>query len=87
VASAFLIAAATVRVKAQASGPALSDLALAVRTAATGFTTPIGIAFIDANEWFVIEKNTGQVQLVVDGTVQSTVLDLAVNNFSERGLS
>jgi glucose/arabinose dehydrogenase len=86
VASVFLIAAATARVKAQASGPALSDPALAVRTAATGFTTPIGIAFIDANEWFVIEKHTGQVQLVVDGTVQSTVLDLAVNNFSERGL-
>jgi glucose/arabinose dehydrogenase len=35
---------------------------------------------------FVIEKNTGQVKLVVDGTVTATVLDLAVNFASERGL-
>jgi aldose sugar dehydrogenase len=82
----LLIAAETASVRAQESGPALTDPALAVRTAANGFTTPIGIAFLDANNWFVIEKDTGQVHLVVDGTVQSTVLDLAVNKFSERGL-
>jgi hypothetical protein len=35
---------------------------------------------------FVIEKNTGRVQRVVGGVVQSTVLDLAVNSASERGL-
>ena len=34
----------------------------------------------------VLEKNTGRVQRVVDGAVHSTVLDLAVNNGSERGL-
>jgi glucose/arabinose dehydrogenase len=33
----------------------------------------------------VLEKNTGKVQRVTGGTVQ-TVLDLAVNNASERGL-
>jgi glucose/arabinose dehydrogenase len=59
---------------------------LTVSTVASGFTTPIGIAFLGANEWFVIEKQTGQVHRVVDGVVQSTVLDLAVNNASERGL-
>ena len=37
-------------------------------------------------EMFVIEKSTGQVKLVVDGTVTATVLDLAVNFASERGL-
>ena len=37
-------------------------------------------------EMFVIEKTTGQVKLVVDGTVTATVLDLAVNFASERGL-
>ena len=35
---------------------------------------------------FVIEKTTGQVKLVVDGVVTATVLDLAVNSASERGL-
>jgi glucose/arabinose dehydrogenase len=33
-----------------------------------------------------VEKNTGQVQHVVDGAVEGTVLDLAVNFASERGL-
>src|ERR687892_1719537 len=34
----------------------------------------------------VLEKNTGQVKRVVNGAVQATVLDLAVNFGSERGL-
>ena len=38
------------------------------------------------SEMFVIEKSTGQVKLVVDGAVTATVLDLAVNSASERGL-
>lgn len=37
-------------------------------------------------EMFVIEKMTGQVKRVVDGVVTTTVLDLAVNFASERGL-
>jgi glucose/arabinose dehydrogenase len=38
------------------------------------------------SEMFVLEKSTGQVKLVVNGVVTSTVLDLAVNFASERGL-
>ena len=34
----------------------------------------------------VLEKDTGKVQRVVDGAVTGTVLDLAVNSASERGL-
>jgi glucose/arabinose dehydrogenase len=34
----------------------------------------------------VLEKATGQVKRVVNGVVQGTVLDLAVNSGSERGL-
>ena len=44
------------------------------------------MAFIGTDDMLVLEKNTGQVQRVVDGVVQSTVLDLAVNFASERGL-
>lgn len=56
---------------------------------ASGLTTPIAIAFlspVEANRFFVIEKNTGRVKLVENGAVVATVLDLPVNNASERGL-
>jgi glucose/arabinose dehydrogenase len=67
--------------------PVVLDPNLTVRTVASGLTTPIGVAFLGANDFLVLEKNTGQVKRVVNGTVQSTpVLDLAVNFGSERGL-
>jgi glucose/arabinose dehydrogenase len=59
---------------------------LGVRTVISGLFTPISIAFIGPGDMLVLEKNTGKVQRVVDGIVQSTVLDLAVNFGSERGL-
>jgi aldose sugar dehydrogenase len=82
----YLLGGGIGRLNAQASGPALVDSNLRVSAAVAGLTTPIGIAFLGANDWFVIEKNTGEVKRVVDGAVESTVLDLAVNNTSERGL-
>lgn len=66
--------------------PELVDRNLAVRTAVDGLVTPIGLAFLGEGDMLVIEKNTGQVKRVVDGSVVATVLDLAVNNASERGL-
>jgi glucose/arabinose dehydrogenase len=59
---------------------------LAVRTAATGLDQPVQVAFLGFNDMLVNEKATGQVKRVVNGVVQSTVLDLAVNSASERGL-
>jgi glucose/arabinose dehydrogenase len=44
------------------------------------------MAFLASNDFLVLEKNTGKVQRVVSGAIQSTVLDLAVNAASERGL-
>ncbi len=73
-------------VGAQDTGPALLDPALGVRTVVEGMTTPIGLAFLNETEMFVIEKNTGQVKHVVNGQVQGIPLDLAVNSASERGL-
>ncbi|MHB0972171.1 MAG: PQQ-dependent sugar dehydrogenase [Thermoanaerobaculia bacterium] len=66
--------------------PAMLHPRLGVRTVASGLVTPTTFAFIGPNEMLVLEKNSGQVKHVVDGVVQSTVLDLAVNNGSERGL-
>jgi aldose sugar dehydrogenase len=64
----------------------VSDPNLAVRTAVSGLTQPIGIAFLDHNDFFVTEKATGQVKRVVNCAVNATVLDLPVNSASERGL-
>jgi glucose/arabinose dehydrogenase len=69
-----------------AAAPSVVDPNLAVRTAASGLDQPISIAFLGPNDMFVLEKATGKVQHVVNGVVQSTVLDLAVNSASERGL-
>ena len=68
------------------AAPSVLDRNLAVRTAASGLVTPISIAFLGPNDVLVLEKDTGKVQRVANGAVQSTVLDLAVNRASERGL-
>jgi glucose/arabinose dehydrogenase len=68
------------------AAPTVVDPNLAVRTAASGLDQPISMAFIGPNDMLVLEKATGKVQRVVNGVVQSTVLDLPVNSASERGL-
>jgi glucose/arabinose dehydrogenase len=59
---------------------------LTVSTVLTGLNQPTSLAFIGANDFFILEKPTGKVLRVLNGTLQGTVLDLAVNNASERGL-
>jgi glucose/arabinose dehydrogenase len=71
---------------AQVSGPVMLVPNLAVRTVVAGLVTPTSLAFLGPGDLLVVEKNTGRVQRVVGGAVQSTVLDLPVNFGSERGL-
>jgi glucose/arabinose dehydrogenase len=71
---------------AQADGPTVVDRKLAVRMVAGGLVAPTTMAFIGADNLLVLEKATGRVQRVVGGALHSTVLDLAVNSGSERGL-
>src|SRR5688572_3800165 len=66
--------------------PVMLDPDLSVRQTVGDLVTPIGMAFLDTNDFLVLEKNTGKVQRIVDGELDSTVLDLAVNFGSERGL-
>ena len=73
-------------VNAPANGPSMLDPNLTVKTVVTGLSQPTSMAFIGNNDFFVLEKNTGKVQRVTNGAVQSTVLDLIVNSASERGL-
>src|SRR5215218_7954494 len=68
------------------AGPTLLVPNLALRTVVDGLEVPTSIAFLGRNDLLVLEKNSGMVKRVVNGVVQSTVLDLAVNFGSERGL-
>lgn len=71
---------------AQTETPEMLHPRLGVRPVITGLNLPTTMAFLGLNEFLVLEKNTGTVQYVVDGEIHHTALDLAVNNFSERGL-
>ncbi|HEX6292057.1 MAG TPA: PQQ-dependent sugar dehydrogenase [Herpetosiphonaceae bacterium] len=71
---------------AQTSGPQMLHPLLGVRLVSTGLVTPTSMAFLGDQDMLVIEKNTGRVQRVVAGVIHATVLDLAVNFGSERGL-
>jgi aldose sugar dehydrogenase len=73
-------------VQAQATGPSMLHPNLAVRPVVSDLITPISMAFLSANDILVLEKNTGKVKRVVNGVVNNTALDLAVNFASERGL-
>ena len=73
-------------INSPASGPSLTDSNLSVRTVVTGLSQPTSMAFIGNNDFFIFEKNTGKVQRVINGIIQSPPpLDLAVNSGSERG--
>ena len=72
--------------RSQVGGPEMLHPRLRVRTVVGGFVTPIGLAFLGPRDMLVLEKQTGQVVRVQNGAVTGTVLDLAVNNASERGL-
>ena len=84
--AAILAALAASQGQAQAPLPTLVDPNLAVREASPHLSLPIGIAFIGSSDMLVLEKDSGKVQRVTGGALAGTVLDLAVNSASERGL-
>jgi aldose sugar dehydrogenase len=69
----------------QANGPEVMDRNLVVRTVVDGLVTPTTMAFLEPDDFLILEKNTGRVQRIQNGQLTSTVLDLAVNFASERG--
>ncbi len=68
------------------AGPSMTAPGLGVRTVVTRLSQPTGLAFIGADDFLVLEKDTGRVLRVKDGVSRGPVLDLAVNSASERGL-
>jgi glucose/arabinose dehydrogenase len=81
-----LLFSGAIAVTAQNTSPTMLHENLSVRALVTGLTQPTTIAFIGENDLLVLEKRSGKVQRVVNGAIDSTVLDLAVNSGSERGL-
>ena len=82
----FAIVNATTSVVQAQSTPSLVDSNLRVRAVVQNLNQPTSAAFLSHNELLVLEKATGQVKRVMNGVVLGTVLDLAVNSGSERGL-
>jgi glucose/arabinose dehydrogenase len=70
---------------AQSTAPSVVDPNLIVSPVVSGLSQPITMAFIGDGDFLVLEKGSGQVKRVTDGSA-ATVLDLAVNSASERGL-
>ena len=66
--------------------PMVNDTQLQIQEYSSGFKFPTGMNFLGSDDILVIEKNTGIVKEIKNGTVVGTVLDVNVANVSERGL-
>lgn len=66
--------------------PRVNDTNLQIQVYSSGFKFPTGMNFLGPDDILVIEKNTGKVKQIKNGTVVGTVLDVNVANVSERGL-
>jgi glucose/arabinose dehydrogenase len=84
--AAAFFAAPRQTIQAQNPVPSVVDPNLSVRVAVGGLQQPTSMAFLGPNDFLVLEKASGKVKRIVNGALQGTVLDLAVNSGSERGL-
>src|SRR3954451_5942731 len=84
-AAALSALALTASAQAQTPAPSVVDPKLAVEPVVTELAQPVQLEFVGDDDFFVLEKPTGIVKRVKDGTA-TPVLDLAVNSNSERGL-
>ncbi|MCM3903757.1 MAG: PQQ-dependent sugar dehydrogenase [Pyrinomonadaceae bacterium] len=79
-------ATVTTFIQPSAPSPTMLDDNLMVSTVVSGLQQPTTMAFIGPSDILVLEKASGRVQRVTNGTLQGPVLDLNVNSASERGL-
>lgn len=67
--------------------PSIKDPDLKVITVVEGLKRPTSMAFLGPDDFLVLEKNSGIVKRIVNGSIlTSPVLDVAVANEKERGL-
>jgi glucose/arabinose dehydrogenase len=65
----------------------LNDPKLHVREVTSGLSQPTAMAFIGPGDFLVLQKGDGRVRRVINGVLKAgQVLDVAVDNSSERGL-
>jgi glucose/arabinose dehydrogenase len=73
--------------QSEVAGPKLVNSTFKVVKVIEGLDSPVGIAFLDKDDFLVIEKNSGKVKRVMDGILlNQLILDLNVANVNERGL-
>ena len=69
------------------SHPDMNDPRLKVEVVVEGLDTPTTMAFLGPNDFLVLEKDTGTVQRVINGTLlDKPLLDEDVANAVERGM-
>lgn len=68
------------------AAPSLNDPNLRVEEVVSGLASPTTMAFIGPDDILVLQKNDGRVMRVINGVLQSAVLDVNVANDSEHGL-
>jgi glucose/arabinose dehydrogenase len=67
--------------------PSIKDPDLKIITVVEGLKRPTSMAFLGPDDFLVLEKNSGIVKRIVNGSIlTSPVLDVAVANEKERGL-
>ena len=70
-----------------AQAQVLTDNRLRVTQVVAGLSAPTAMAFIGPRDILVLQKNDGRVLRVINGVLEpGQVLDVAVDNASERGL-
>src|SRR5215213_33138 len=62
------------------------DPKLKAELVVSGLEFPTSIAFIDKNDFLIVEKETGMVKRVTDGKILEPLLQLTVSGKDERGL-
>ena len=72
--------------KESAGSIVLNDPKLKAELVVSGLEFPTSIAFIDKNDFLIVEKETGLVKRVTDGKILEPLLQLTVSGKDERGL-
>jgi glucose/arabinose dehydrogenase len=71
----------------EAVGPVLVDSNYKVEKVVSGIDNPVGIAFVDKDDFLIIEKNSGMVKRFTNGTLlNQSLVDINVANANDRGL-
>src|SRR5687767_13398691 len=68
-------------------GIVLSDHKLKLELVTSGLDFPTTMAFLGANDFLILEKDTGLVKRVINGkTIETPLLQIEVSKKDERGL-